>query len=344
MADQSLIQSDADHDSSPYAAPPSEMTAGEYQKLVHSIATEGLHVPVVLYENHVLEGRRRYRACIETGVTAEFREWGTDPDDGDDPAAWALARSSRGLSPTETARLEECERTIEQGLATFVAVGRALLEVREGRLWRQSYSSFEEWAQERFDLGRRHADRTIAATQVVALLSAAAATPRSEAVARELAPLREQPEDLRECWETVLDRHGERPTAAQAHEVVRERLPNADSEPDAEGHSDADPAPPPNLAPESVPTPPNPDADDETAGEAPDARLDDWGDEGQTGPEQHAGAIHALLGFLDAVPELPGAITLAERMSPDQRRHALAGLDAASEYLNLLKNAAQTSR
>lgn len=40
------------------------------------------------------------------------------------------------LTTTETERLTDLETTIERGLKTFVEVGQALMEIRDGRLYR----------------------------------------------------------------------------------------------------------------------------------------------------------------------------------------------------------------
>ncbi len=340
------IHSEAARESSPYAAPAGDMPVTEYQELTRSIGAEGLREPIVLLNGQVLEGRHRYRACVETGGEPEFREFGGDPDDGEDPAAWALAHSARALSLAQTDRLHECERTIEQGIGTFIAVGNALLEVRDEGLWRGSHESFEAWSQERFDLGRRHADRTIMATQVVALLVDAGPPPRSEAVARELVPLREQPEEMRAAWSQAIETHGEKPTAPQVHDVVQARLPH-DEEPEPESVAPVSTAPPADPVPtaQEQEFAGEPEYEDPNAGgDAPDSKLDDWGDEGKTGEEQDTGGIHAILGALDTIPSLPGAISLSGKMSSDQRQQAMRGLPGAITYLQTLQTALATGK
>ena len=49
-----------------------EMSADEFRGLCDDIRTNGLIEPIVLYEDRVLDGRHRYRACIETGIEPRF--------------------------------------------------------------------------------------------------------------------------------------------------------------------------------------------------------------------------------------------------------------------------------
>ncbi|HEX6762895.1 MAG TPA: hypothetical protein VF094_08855 [Gaiellaceae bacterium] len=50
-----------------------------------------------------------------------------------------------GLDSRESARLAELEHVVEQGLQTFVEVGLALAEIRDGRLYRATHSTFAEY-------------------------------------------------------------------------------------------------------------------------------------------------------------------------------------------------------
>lgn len=119
--------------------------------------------------------------------------------------------------------LAECEAVIERGLRSFVEVGEALLRIRDERLYREGFETFESYCTDRWDLGRKRAYDFIASAEVVAELSPIGDTrPANESVARELAPLREDPEQLREAWTEVVQAHGPKPTAAQVREVVAE--------------------------------------------------------------------------------------------------------------------------
>lgn len=63
-------------------------------------------------------------------------------------------------------RLAQLEKVIEKHLVGFVEVGKALLEIRDDKLYRESHPTFEAWCHERFQIGRRRAYELIAATNV----------------------------------------------------------------------------------------------------------------------------------------------------------------------------------
>ena len=68
------------------------------------------------------------------------------------------------LSEEEQQRLVQLEQDIRQA---FYVAGAALLEIRDRRLYRQDFASFEEYCQSRFTLTRRSVDYLIAASSVV---------------------------------------------------------------------------------------------------------------------------------------------------------------------------------
>jgi hypothetical protein len=81
------------------------------------------------------------------------------------------------LSASEQRLLEKAEGTIAKDLKAFVAVGMALTEIRDRRLYRQQYGTFEEYCARRWDFSRRRAYELCAASEVMANLCAIAHTP-----------------------------------------------------------------------------------------------------------------------------------------------------------------------
>lgn len=121
-------------------------------------------------------------------------------------------------------RLAELEEVVERGLSTFVDVGNALLEIRESRLYIETHGTFEAYCRDRFALQRQRAYELIEASRVHASVSENSDTPPAlEAHAAALAPLLDEPAQLREAWAEVVDLHP-KPTAAQVREVVARRI------------------------------------------------------------------------------------------------------------------------
>jgi phage N-6-adenine-methyltransferase len=103
-----------------------------------------------------------------------------------------------------TTELLECERVIERGLNTFVEVGAALLKIRDSRLYKNNYDTFEDYCRERWGMYRDKADRYIAAAKLVENLTPIGVTlPTNEAQARPLVGL--PPEQQFQVWQQVVD-------------------------------------------------------------------------------------------------------------------------------------------
>lgn len=147
--------------------------------------------------------------------------------------AGAAAENGHVLSPVETAKLENLESIIDGGLKSFVEVGRALLEIRDGRLYRTTHMTFEDYCQERWDMTRQHANHLVAAAVVVDNLETTVSKPENE---RQVRPLTRLPEDERaSAWkEAVASAPNGKPTAAIVEQVVASRLPDEPEESDDE--------------------------------------------------------------------------------------------------------------
>lgn len=62
------------------------MTGAEYDALVSDIAEHGQAEPIWLCDGMILDGRNRYRACLELGLVPDVREYS-----GDDPQAFVVS-------------------------------------------------------------------------------------------------------------------------------------------------------------------------------------------------------------------------------------------------------------
>ncbi len=70
------------------------------------------------------------------------------------------------LTPEEEKRLTELEADIAKNLKGFMAVGMALIEIRDSRLYRQ-HGTFEDYCNKTFDISKTYAIRKMQATEVL---------------------------------------------------------------------------------------------------------------------------------------------------------------------------------
>jgi hypothetical protein len=85
-------------------------------------------------------------------------------------------------------------------------------EIREQRLYLESHTSFEAYCKERWGFSKPYASRLIQSAELAKQVPIGTCPLPNEAVARELAPLKAEPEKLRETWEQVT-RENPKPTA-----------------------------------------------------------------------------------------------------------------------------------
>lgn len=107
------------------------------------------------------------------------------------------------LTTTEEETLRECETVIERGLKTFYEVGTALLTIRDNRLYRVEYRTFEDYCRKRWQMDRHYAHRVIDAAQVAENLLPMGNIPDNERQARPLTEL--EPDEQRIVWTVVQD-------------------------------------------------------------------------------------------------------------------------------------------
>lgn len=129
------------------------------------------------------------------------------------------------LSTDEAAQLAECEATIRNGLQTFVEVGQSLARIRDGRLYRQTHTTFEAYCDQEFGLTYRRVNQIIAAAEVTDALGTIVpdSLPANEGQARELSGL--APETAAEVMRQAHDATDGKPTAAAIAEARQEVAP-----------------------------------------------------------------------------------------------------------------------
>lgn len=142
--------------------------------------------------------------------------------------------TSTGLPPFHRRRLKELEHVIEEGLTTFVRVGRALQEIRNRRLYRETHRTFEDYCRERFGIGRHYAYRQIRGAEITAVLDDVDSCqqtdrlPANEAQARPLTTV--EPMEARRAWAMAVEAAGDsQPTSSEVAAAVRRVTENEDA-------------------------------------------------------------------------------------------------------------------
>lgn len=114
-----------------------------------------------------------------------------------------LTEVETNLSIQEADRFDDLEICIANGLQTFVEVGNALAEIRDGKLYRVHYDTFEDYCQKRWGMSKTHVNRLVASSLVVSNLTPIGVIPQTESQARPLASL--TPDQQREVWQTAVN-------------------------------------------------------------------------------------------------------------------------------------------
>ena len=76
------------------------LQGAEFDAFKDDIATHGLKHPITLYDGKILDGRNRYRACLDAGIEPRFEKYS-----GDDPVTYAASMnlSRRHLTASQKA-------------------------------------------------------------------------------------------------------------------------------------------------------------------------------------------------------------------------------------------------
>lgn len=156
------------------------------------------------------------------------------------------------LPAAEAEALARHEATIERGIQTFYEVGSALADIRDRKLYRVGYGTFEEYAEKRWQMSRPRAYQLIEAAAVVSTtVDTGLPAPENERQARELGRVPEP--ERAEVWAKTVERTDGRPTAAAVRETYEQRQQPTDAEllagddwpqPDGPGFEDATTTPP----------------------------------------------------------------------------------------------------
>jgi hypothetical protein len=110
------------------------------------------------------------------------------------------------LTSGEKRRKQELETIVKAGLQEFLRVGQALAEIRNRRLYRTEFPTFEQYVRAKFGLARSSADQLIRSSRTAeCLLEAGAELPpdTTEAVIRPISTLPDDADLKPAVWEFV---------------------------------------------------------------------------------------------------------------------------------------------
>jgi hypothetical protein len=108
------------------------------------------------------------------------------------------------MNSIEVSELTRCEDIIKKGMTTFIEVGMALVTIRDQRLYRDEFATFEQYCGKRWSISRPRAYQLIEAAETVGRLSTTVdILPSTERQARPLAsiPAGEQSQ----VWQAAVD-------------------------------------------------------------------------------------------------------------------------------------------
>ena len=103
-------------------------------------------------------------AALTAVIVAVAQAWGLYKDKQNE------ALSAKNTQSALTGYGEAIQQTIEAGRKTFVEVGLALAEIRDTRLYRSDFDTFEEYCRAKWNWDRTYCHRIIEASQTVKLL------------------------------------------------------------------------------------------------------------------------------------------------------------------------------
>lgn len=107
------------------------------------------------------------------------------------------------LTISQQERLTDQERIVRGGLQAFYDVGEALSVIRDEKLYRLDYDTFEDYCQSKWGMSRTYAHRLIKSADVIDNLLPTGNKPEAERQVRPLTQL--PPEQQAEAWQQATD-------------------------------------------------------------------------------------------------------------------------------------------
>ncbi len=124
---------------------------------------------------------------------------------------------------TNEPSLQDLEKKIEVGLQHFRAMGESLLKIKEKKLYKNEYSTYEDYCHQRWGFTPQHANRLISAANTTRIIEESEPTgsvPQSESQARILS----KSKDPNVAWKGAQEETGkEQPTAKDIEAHLQEK-------------------------------------------------------------------------------------------------------------------------
>jgi hypothetical protein len=146
----------------------------------------------------------------------------------------------------EHATLPDCEAIVQRGIDAAFEAGRALMHIRDERLYKGRYANFEMYCQTRWGFTRSRSSQLIMAAEVHHVLEdtipatasvnggspnghngSGSYLPANERVARELTPLLDRKDDLVGAWHEATSKaaqYDRQPTSTDVRAAVQGRV------------------------------------------------------------------------------------------------------------------------
>jgi hypothetical protein len=145
--------------------------------------------------------------------------------DDADPSEEEGYLKTRPLTTQEMDLLEGYEEIIRDGLPTFLAVGRALAEIKRRRLYRTLFKTFQEYCDKRLGMSRAFAHMQAAAAEVMENIMKSGENLPAPTTERQLRPLTGVSAKIQvEAWKVANTLSGGRKVTGQHVEMALKQL------------------------------------------------------------------------------------------------------------------------
>ncbi len=145
-------------------------------------------------------------------------------------------KTDRTMVVQDTAlyRLQQEEEIVQRGLDSFMKAGEALARIKNQKLYKDQYRTYEEYCRQRWGFTPQYANRLIAASKLIGNMIESDTTvsvlPQNERQTRVLA----KAADPSEVWKEAQGSTGkEQPTAKEIESVIKKDRDNGDDVIDA---------------------------------------------------------------------------------------------------------------